>query len=172
MSCSGCGQQSGGTKQSTVLRLPCTSAFSRFLLFAVETSIINTPESVTYVSLEHGLIRQDVHRHEFRGAVYVYLCNFAPTVSCISHRLEPLLLRWRPRRIGPTLLHPGFLRRLFNVGVWDSGRSRSSSRLGRHLTLRQAHRLSLSRVSRCRRLCKGAKGLLPLTGRGGGLEAG
>lgn len=58
-----------------------------------------------------------------------YLCDFAPTVSGISHLLQPLLLGGRPRSIRSALL--GLWLWDGSVGLWDRGRCSAVGRASR-----------------------------------------
>jgi hypothetical protein len=112
------------------------------------------------------------------GVVFVYLCDFAPAVPCISHCLEPLLLGRRPRRICPTLFGLGLLGGRIDIGAFVSGcttrrRSGAGGRpCARHLVLRQTHGLALLGVSRRWWTREGYRRLLSLSRGDGGLETG
>lgn len=105
-----------------------------------------------------------------------YLCDFAPAIPGIPHRLKPLLLGRCPRRVGPTLLRLGLLDGGFYLGGLGRGgaprRSTHGSGRARHLVLRKAHRFSLLGAPWGVGLREGRKGLLPLAWRDGRLEIG
>jgi hypothetical protein len=131
--------------------LPCTNAFSHFPRFVVGRSAIARLVSAILTSLYCA--------RSMPSMMYLYLCDFAPAISRISHLFQSQLFSRRPWCVCPTLLRLWLLRRGINIS--SLGRRTARLRLSapsraRHafLGLIQSHRFALPVCGRrqwCRR---------------------